>query len=296
MQLLKRRWLFLLTNLAIIILINIILVILERYFGISIMSGGYTGLLVMAFAFGFVGAIVNLQISRWMAKRAYKIQLVDEQTSVQHPHLSTVYRTVQKIATEHDITMPEVGFYQDSSPNAFATWPSKNRSLVAVSSGLLDRMSPEEIEWVIGHEMAHVLNGDMVTMTLLQGILNTFTIFFARVIATAISAGSRDENNQIGGFAYFAIVMVLDIILGMIASLILMWYSRQREFAADAGSADSVGTQKMIAALRKLQSFSAKPVEQDQYAIMKINGGKVWLRLFSSHPSLESRIEALVNR
>lgn len=295
MQVFKRRWLFLLTNLAIIVLINIILFILERYFGFRIMSGGYTGLLVIAFVFGFVGAIINLQISRWMAKRAYNIQLIDEQSSAQHPHLAVVYRTVQKISQQYNITFPEVGFYKSATPNAFATGPSKNRSLVAVSTGLLERMSADEIEGVVWHEMAHILNGDMVTMTLLQGILNTFTIFFARVIATAISAGSKDDNNQIGGFAYFAIVMVLDILLWMIASVILMRYSRQREFAADAGSAEHVGTAKMIAALRKLQEFSNKPVEQDQYAIMKISGGKVWLRLFSSHPSLESRIEALQN-
>ena len=295
MQLLKRRWLFLLTNLAIIILINIILVILERYFGFRIMSGGYTGLLVMAFVFGFVGAIINLQISRWMAKRAYNIQLIDEQSSAQHPNLAVVYRTVQKISQMHDFAMPEVGIYQNASPNAFATWPSKNRSIVAVSSGLLQGMTADEIEWVIGHEMSHIYNGDMVTMTLLQGVLNTFTIFFARVIAMAISGWSRDNNNHVWGFAYYGIVMLLDIVLWLFASLILMRYSRQREFAADAGSAEHVGTAKMIAALRKLQEFSNKPVEQDQYAIMKISGGKVWLRLFSSHPSLESRIEALQN-
>lgn len=279
------------------VLINIVLFVLEHYFGVQISGWGYQGLLIFAFLFGFGGALVNLQMSRWMAKRAYRIQLIDMDMAYRHPKLKVVYDTVYTISEAEHISLPEIGYYQSSSPNAFATGSTRNRALVAVSTGLLDAMSPDEIRGVIGHEMTHVLNGDMVTMTLLQGVLNTFVIFFARVIAMAINGATRDDGERgLGSLAYYGIVMILDLVLGLLASIILMWFSRKREYAADAGSAGFVGTQHMIAALQRLQSFQAVPEKQDQYAMMKISGGKVWLHLFSSHPSLEKRIAALQGR
>ena len=292
----KRYALFLLTNIAIVIMISIVLGILESVFGISISSNGYGGLLVFAFIFGFAGAIVNLLISRWMAKKAYKIQLITGESVVSDRKLTAVYQTVQQIASNKGITMPEVGYYQSSTPNAFATGASRNKSLVAVSTGLLDNMDLNEIRAVVGHEMAHILNGDMVTMTLLQGVLNTFVIFFARVIAIALSTAGQDEDSAVGWLGYFLTVIILDIVLSLLASIILMAYSRHREYHADAGSANMVGKQHMIAALQKLGQLTKNmKTKDDAFATLKIAGGKTWMNLFRSHPTMDKRIEALRN-
>jgi len=213
--------------------------------------------------------------------------------------LRTVYQTVQQIASQHGITMPEVWYYNNPTANAFATGASKNKSLVAVSTWLLENMNENEVRAVVGHEMAHILNGDMVTMTLLQWVLNTFVIFFARVIAMAINTAMRDDNDGggLGGMTYFFVVMALDTVLSMIASLVLMAYSRKREYAADAWSAQYLGSKHyMIDALRKLWSLHKNTkIKQDAYATMKIAGGKTWMNLFRSHPTMEKRIEALQN-
>ena len=183
---LKRMFFLFGINIAILITLNILLFLAERFFGISIEPNSYSGLIVLAIVMGFGGAIVNLLISRWSAKRLYNIQLFD--SSIGDAKLRLVYTTVEQIAFNHKITMPEVGFYEAGEVNAFATGASKNKSLVAVSSGLIEMMSPDEIQGVVGHEMAHILNGDMVTSTLLQGSLNTFTIVAARVLGGIIDA------------------------------------------------------------------------------------------------------------
>ena len=289
-MLLKRRWLFILTNIGIIIMINIILRVLQTYFWVQIWND-YTWLLIFAAIFGFAWAIVNLFISKWMAKRIYKIKLID--ASMSDPTLHRVYETVADIAQREWIKTPEVGYRNDPIPNAFATWPSKNSSLVAVSTGLLEKLDINEVRAVIGHEMTHIMNGDMVTMTLLQWILNTFVIFFARVIAQAISTASRDEWKWLSWLAYFGIVWILDIFLSLIASLILMWYSRQREYKADAGAAHYIDKHSMIAALQKLKSIDYTKEKQDAFATLKINNKSARAFLFSSHPTIEQRVKAL---
>lgn len=208
-----------------------------------------------------------------------------------------VYKTVESIAQKNGITMPEVGIYESPEVNAFATGATRNSSLVAVSRGLLNQMQPDEIEWVVAHEMAHILNGDMVTMTLLQGVINAFVIFLSRTIAHIVSlALKRDEDNA-GGFVYFGITIVLEILLGILGSLIVMAYSRRREFAADAGSATFVGKKKMIDALRALQRIHETNIavpSDPKIAALKIDGKTSgFLHLFASHPPLEERIQAL---
>jgi len=278
-------------------MISIILQILERYFGISITSSGYTGLLIFALLFGFAGAIINLQISRWMAKRAYKITLIDANSAMGERKLTMIYQTVQQIASQHSIKIPEIWYYHNATPNAFATWPSKNKSLIAVSTWLLENLNEKEVRAVIWHEMSHILNGDMVTMTLLQGVLNTFVIFFARVIAMAISNVGGDEGKSIGWMSYFLVVIVLDITLSILASIILMAYSRHREYQADAGSARMIGSKyDMIDALKKLWALHQDTkIKQDAFATLMIAGGKSWMNIFHSHPTMEKRIEALQN-
>ncbi len=292
-----RRWgLFIVTNIAIIVMISIVLRVLEAYFGVQISTGWYSGLLVFAAIFWFAGALINLQISRWLAKRAYKIALIDQNIATTDPKLAIVYNTVAKIATQEWITMPEVWYYQQKSPNAFATGPSRNKSLVAVSTWLMSAMTENEIAAVVAHEMTHIMNGDMVTMTLLQWIMNTFIIFFSRVAAQAVSAASRDSGRWgLGWMSYFLLVIVFDVVLGFLASFILMAYSRKREFRADAGAAGYVGSNHMIDALRKLGDFKNTKAKQDGFAIMKISWGKTWMNLMRSHPPIEKRIEALQN-
>lgn len=293
---LKRYGLFLLTNIAIIIMINVILRLLETQFGIQITGWSYTWLLIFAFIFGFFGAIINLFISKWMAKKAYKIVTIDSQQAAQDPKLGIVYDTVQQIANQEGITAPEVGYYRSATPNAFATGASKNNSLVAVSTWLLDNLSDNEVAAVVWHEMAHILNGDMVTMTLLQWILNTFVIFFARVIAMAISAATRDDNGGgLGGMSYFLVVMLLDTVLSILAAIILMFYSRQREYHADAGSANLRNDKaSMISALQRLETINSwQKMKQDAFAMLKISWGKTRLNLFRSHPTVEQRVEKL---
>lgn len=230
-----------------------------------------------------------------MAKRIYKIDLID--SSIWDARLRVVYQTVQMIADANHIAMPEVGVYQDSTPNAFATGPSANSSLVAVSSGLLHTMTDEEVKGVVWHEMAHILNGDMVTMTLMQGVLNTFVIFISRVLAHIISAKMSDNENESSPYyIHYIITMILEIGLGVLSSILLMYYSRTREFQADKWSAIYLGSkQPMISALQKLQKLSTHAVyPTDEFATMKIAGStSSFASLFSSHPPLEERILTL---
>ncbi len=290
----KRIFLFVLTNLAIILVLNIVLFIVFSVFDIRIQDAwlNYVSLAIFAIVYGFVGAFISLKMSKWIAKRAYPMKIITD-ADTHDPKIGVVRQTVVHIAQTENIKMPEIGIYQAKDPNAFATWPSKNNSLVGVSTALLEQMNDEEIRGVIAHEMAHIINGDMVTMTLLQGIINAFVIFFARVLAfaldTALSKGR--DGAWLGRMWYFAVVIVLDMILGFVGMLVLMSYSRKREYAADAGSASYVGKNAMIAALRRLQIITQwSKVPQDELATLKIAGGKSWMKLLSSHPSLEDRI------
>lgn len=263
----------------------------------------YLWLLIYAALIWFLGAFVSLLISRWSAKRAYGIVPVQETDISQlSAKQRLVYDTVVDIATKHNIKIPEVGFYNAHDPNAFATGATKNSSLVAVSSGLLDMMNEKEIEAVVAHEMAHILNGDMVTMTLLTGVMNTFVIFFARIAATFIEwflfQNEKEEENNSPSMIYYIIYIVLEIIFWILASIVVMAFSRHREFKADEWSARFVGKEKMIAALRALDHMKElAPNDSSKMATMQINtqtrhGMK---KLFMSHPPLEERISYLEN-
>src|SRR5688572_394356 len=262
---LKRIILFLATNLAVMVLLGLVLTVLERQFGVQL---GQTGrLLVIALIFGFGGAFISLAISKWMAKRTMSIRVIDQPRNEGEQWLVDVVRRQAQTA---GIKMPEVGIFDAPEINAFATGPTRNNSLVAVSTGLLRAMNRDEAEAVLGHEVSHVANGDMVTMALIQGVLNTFVIFLARVvgrIADAAISGNRDGG--VGPF-YFIIVMVLDIVFGILASIVAMWFSRWREFRADAGGASLAGKDKMIAALQRLaQTYgqSTLPTEVRAFGI-----------------------------
>lgn len=288
----KRIGLFLLTNMAVMILLSLVVFVLERYFGISL--SGYTYLFVVALIIWFGGAFISLFISKWMAKKAYKIIMItadkfdelDEKEKI-------VWNTVSDLAERNNIKIPEVWIYRDIEPNAFATGASKNNSLVAVSTGLLEAMNADAIEGVVAHEMAHIINGDMVTSTLLQWVLNTFVIFFARVVANIVS-NFLDED--MSWLAYYGIVIVLEILFGLVASVIVMAFSRHREYKADAGSAGFVGKEKMITwleALKKMQNLASS--DSSKLATMKISTKKRGgiMALFASHPDLDDRIKAL---
>lgn len=300
MGFLKRIFLFVATNIAIILVVSAIIFILEKYLGIRItpnLSNGYQSLFIFALLFGFAGSFLSLAISRWMAKRAYDIKLLSESRLMDYDQKTQLfYTTVANLAKQNGITMPEVGVYVSEDPNAFATGPTKNKSLVAVSTGLLTTMTSAEIEGVIAHEMSHILNGDMVTMTLLQGVLNTFVIFFARIIGEFIDKTIL-KNDEGHGWGYFISVMVLELILWVLASLVLMAFSRHREYRADEGSSRLVGKDKMILALKRLQHVvaSREIVDDGKLATFKIHSEKGFLHLFMSHPSLDDRIKNLEN-
>ena len=293
---LKRIFLFLMTNIAVILVLTVVFAILENVFWLKLDLYGfnYTSIIIYSAIVWFSWAFISLFISKWIAKKAYKIQLFTKQNYDNfNLKQKIVWDVVEDLSQRNHIKMPEVWFYISKEANAFATWRSKNNSLVAVSSWLLDLMEKDAIEWVIAHEMAHILNWDMVTMTLIQWVLNTFVIAIARIITNLISS-SLDEN--LSGLAYFAINIALQILFWILASMILMKFSRYREFRADEGSARFVWKDKMIAwleALKNTKSFLQK--DERSLAAMKINNkGKKWfLSLFSSHPDLDDRINAL---
>lgn len=287
----KRIALFIATNLAVIVVLSIVLNVLMTVFGISI--DGYQGLLIFAAVFGFGGAFISLLMSKWMAKRSTGAQVIERPRNETERWLM---ETVADQARRAGIKMPEVAIYNSPEPNAFATGPSKNDSLVAVSSGLLHSMNKDEVEAVLAHEVSHVANGDMVTLTLIQGVVNTFVIFLARVVAGFINnalRGNQQGGNSIGGgFAYYGIVIVLEIVFGILASIIVMYFSRQREYRADAGSAKLVGADKMVNALRRLQAGHDSQLDGSM-AAFGIKGKRAKSELFLSHPPIEKRIAAL---
>ena len=283
----KRVFLFLATNMAVLALVSIVMSIL----GVS--SASFGGLLVMAALFGFGGSIVSLLTSKWIAKRTTGAHVIETPRNEAEQWLVT---TVRRQAEAAGIGMPEVAIYDAPEINAFATGANRNNALVAVSTGLLRAMSRDEAEAVLGHEVSHVANGDMVTMALLQGVLNTFVIVLARVVGRVIDgyiSGGRDGP----GLGYYAIVFVLDMVFGLFASMIAMWFSRHREFRADAGGAALAGKQKMIAALERLAQNHGHSSLPKQVAAFGISGGVGggFKRLLMSHPPLEERIVALRN-
>jgi heat shock protein HtpX len=280
----KRILLFLVTNLAILLTLTVVVSVLGVAGGPDVGS-----LAVFCLIWGMGGAFISLQISRWVAKRVTGVHLVDGHTG--DPQLDWLHQTVERLTRQANLPMPEVGVYNSGEVNAFATGPSKSRSLVAVSAGLLRAMRPEEIEGVLAHEVAHIANGDMVTMTLLQGVMNAFVMFFARVIASAIT---RSDDGRRGGGSYFLIVLLLQIVLGILGSLITAWFSRHREFRADAGGAHLAGRERMLGALRRLAvNHELVDPQHQALATMKINGLPAWAAWFSTHPPLERRIAAL---
>ena len=284
---LKRVVLFLATNMAVLALLSIIMAV----FGINPQS--MSGLLVMAALFGFGGSLISLLSSKWVAKRAAGLHVITRPGSdVERWLVDTVARQAQAAG----IGMPEVAIYDAPEINAFATGANRNNALVAVSTGLLRAMDHDEAEAVLAHEVSHIANGDMVTMALLQGVLNTFVIVLARLVGRVVDgylSGGRDNGG--GGLAYFAIVFVLDLVFGLFASMIAMWFSRHREFRADAGAATLAGRDKMIAALRRLSLNQGANTLPKQVAAFGISGGMAFglRRLLMSHPPLEERIRAL---
>ncbi len=285
--------LFLATNVAIMIVISIVFSVFG--IGSTLQANGVdlnlNALLVLSAVIGMTGSFISLAMSKWSAKRAMNVQVIE------HPQNQTeqwLVSLVAKQAKKAGIGMPEVGIFQTPEPNAFATGMSRNNALVAVSTGLLQVMSADEVEAVVGHEISHVANGDMITMALMQGVVNTFVYFFASIIGHFVDRVIL-KNESGHGMGYFVTQMIAQIALSFLASMLVMWFSRYREFHADAGGARLAGNQKMIGALRALQRAHSPEDLPGQLAAFGINGGGV-KKLFMSHPPLEERIAALQNQ
>jgi heat shock protein HtpX len=286
----KRIFLFVVTNLAIVLVLSIVAQVTGLDAWLAQQGGSLGGLLVFAAFFGFSGSLISLAISKWMAVRAMGVQIIHQPGSADEQWLLA---TVRSLADKAGVGMPEVGIFDSPQPNAFATGPRRDNALVAVSSGLLAGMNRSEIEAVLGHELTHVANGDMVTLTLIQGVVNTFVIFLSRIVGNIVDRSmSRDSDGR--GIAYFITVMVSQLVLGILASMIVMWFSRRREFRADAGGARLAGRDRMIAALERLKAAHDQPLPA-QLNAFGISGGEGsgLARLFMSHPPIEERIAAL---
>ena len=298
-QMAKRIFLFVAVNILVMITITFILGILRvgNYFP----QGGLAGLAVLCLVWGFTGALISLALSRVMAKWMMGVRVIPPETG--DPTLRQLVDTVHGLARAAGLPkLPEVGIYESPEVNAFATGPTRSRALVAVSTGLLQRMGSREVEGVLGHEVTHIANGDMVTMTLVQGVINAFVLFLSRVLAFVISQAlrSRDDRDTGGGALQFLLVMLFQIVFSILGSLVVFWFSRQREFRADAGGARLAGRQNMIGALRALQrlydpeAVAAEAQQHQAFQAFKISGPRSGiLRLFASHPPLEERIARL---
>jgi heat shock protein HtpX len=285
----KRIVLFLITNILVMLTVAILAQVLGLGRGLG--GGGYAGLMIFCLVWGMAGSLISLALSRVMAKRMMGVQVIDPNTSDATER--TLVEIVHGLARGARLpAMPEVGIYDSPEVNAFATGPTKSRALVAVSSGLLGRMNRDEVEGVLGHEITHVANGDMVTMTLLQGVVNAFVLFFARVIASAVSQSVREESR---GMVNFLVVIVLQIVLSLLGALVVAAFSRWREFRADHGGATLAGTPKMIAALERLRrNAELVDTRQEALATLKIAGARSrFMTLMASHPPLEERIARL---
>jgi len=287
-----RIFLFIATNAAILVVVSIIFNVLGLSSALDAqgIDLNLNALLFMSAIIGMTGSVISLAMSKWSAKRAMGVYVIE------HPQNQTeqwLINIVSRQARQAGIDMPEVGIFQTPDANAFATGMSKNSSLVAVSTGLLQSMSPDEVEAVVGHEISHVANGDMVTMALMQGVVNTFVYFFATVIGHVVDRVVFKTERGYGP-AYYITQMAAQIVLGILASMLVMWFSRYREFKADAGGANLAGRDKMIGALRALQRGHEAEDLPGQLAAFGINGGGM-SKLFMSHPPLEERIAALQN-
>ena len=287
----KRILLFLVTNLAVVFVLSIAMRLLGIDQYIAAQGGSAYGLLVFAAVFGFGGAIISLLMSKWSAKRMMGVRIIEQPRDAVETWL---VETVRRQAREVGIGMPEVGIFDSPDPNAFATGANKNKALVAVSTGLLQRMKREEVEAVLGHEVGHVANGDMVTLTLIQGVVNTFVIFLARIIGGFVDRAIF-KNEEGRGIGYFVIVMVTELLLGILASVIVMWFSRQREFRADIAGARLSSPRHMVGAREALKRVHQPEALPQQMAAFGINGGigGGLKKLFMSHPPLDERIDAL---
>jgi len=293
----KRILLFLATNLAVLVVLSIVWFVLSSVFGLGrtmdYQGGGinYTSTLVLAAVFGFGGSLISLMMSKMIAKMSVGAQVIEQPRNEAEAWLM---QTVQRQAQTAGIGMPEVAIYDSPEINAFATGASRNNALVAVSSGLLANMTRDEAEAVLGHEIGHVANGDMITLTLIQGVVNTFVIFFARIVGYFVDRVVF-KNEEGPGIGFFLTTIVAEIIFGILASTIVMWFSRQREFRADAAGANLAGRQKMIAALERLkmnyETPAQLPAQMTAFGISGHGGG--FGRLFMSHPPLDERIAAL---
>lgn len=290
--------LFLLTNLAVVLIASITLSLLGV--GSYLDSGGglnLTSLLIFCFVFGMTGSVVSLFLSKWMAKRSTGTQIITQPRSQQEQWL---VQTVSDLAKKAGIDMPEVGIFPSNQSNAFATGWNRNAALVAVSQGLLQRMRPEEVRAVLAHEIGHVANGDMVTMALVQGVVNTFVMFFARIIGHTIDRVIFKNEGNGHGIAFYVSSIIAEIVLGILASAITMWFSRFREFRADEAGARLAGSGAMINALQRLKEEQNLPNElPDSLTAFGFNKGQavsMMQKLFSSHPPLDDRIAALRNK
>lgn len=287
----KRILLFILTNLAVLALLSVVLFIVENVFGVHLLLGGTGGLLVFAAVFGFGGSLISLALSKWTAKRMMGVRIIDRPDSELERWL---VGAVKRLADQVELAMPEVGIFESEEMNAFATGARRNAALVAVSSGLLRNMSRTQVEAVLGHEISHVANGDMVTLALLQGVLNTFVIFLARIIGGIVDRAVLRNDRQESGIGFFLVTMLAQFLLGILASIIVCWYSRRREFRADRGGADLTGTGNMIDALQMLKRSHGQPLPQQLQAFGINTGSEVgFMRLFMTHPPLDARIAAL---
>ncbi|MDO8207432.1 MAG: protease HtpX [Gallionella sp.] len=288
----KRIFLFILTNLAVVFVINITL----RLLGVDRIldqSGAinFNALLVLSLVIGFAGSIISLFMSKWSAKRMVDAQVI---VTPSDPTERWLVETVRRQAQAAGIGMPEVAIYDAPDVNAFATGWNKNDALVAVSTGLLHNMGRDETEAVLAHEISHVANGDMVTLALIQGVVNTFVVFFSKLFGIFVDSLLRKEGEERGpGIGSFIAEIVAQLVLGVLASIIVMWFSRQREFRADAGGASLAGREKMIAALERLKINHEQASLPKEMAASGISGGGGMSRLFMTHPPLEERINAL---
>ncbi len=286
----KRILLFLGTNMAILLVLSVTMRLLGVEPYLTAQGLNLTSLLIFAAVMGFGGAFISLAISKWTVKRSMGVQVIEA------PANSTEFwlvETVRKYATTAGIKMPEVGIFDSPDVNAFATGMTKNSSLIAVSTGLLQQMTRPEAEAVLGHEVAHAANGDMVTMALIQGVVNTFVMFLSRVIGHTVDRVIF-KNERGHGPAFFVTMIIAELVLGVLASIIVMWFSRQREFRADRGGASLAGRQNMIAALQRLNSLHPQPLPDKMAAFGIAGGGGGGIkRLFMTHPPLEERIAAL---
>ncbi len=282
----KRIFLFLATNLAVVLVISIILSVL----GLTGNPNDVLGLLMFSAVIGFAGSFISLFMSKWIAKKSVNAHVITEPRNEVEAWL---VQTIDNQSRLLGLKRPEVAIYEAYEPNAFATGASKNNSLVAVSTGLIQSMNRDEVEAVLAHEMSHIGNGDMVTLTLIQGVVNTFVVFFSRLIANAVA--KNDESGETSAGTYFIVSMILQLVFGFLASFIVMWFSRQREYRADAGAAKLVGASKMIAALQRLDNTGgekeAAGLPKEMAAMCIDGGGKD--SLLSTHPTLQNRIARL---